>query len=504
MSYIRNLGAVSVSSLLIATPALADVSAADVWTDWQNYMNSYGLATTVGAANQVGATLTVTDFTASMAFPEGEFSQTIPMIEFTEQGDGTVAITMSPEYPITLNMRPEYGEAVDMTINVLTEGLSMVASGEVDNTSYDFSADAMRIVLADAIADGQPAPVDVELTVNGVQGTYVASGQDPRMIDQVFNADGLTLTASGEEDGNTFALDLAMQTLNSTAAGSLMDMSVSGDMPAALRDGGALEGTFTHGPMTYALNAVEDGDQVAISGSANSGDLAFGMSADGLSYGGSSNGTEITLSGSQIPFPEVNIAMAESGFALQMPLLQSEEGAQDDVALAINLTDFTISDQIWGIFDPFGKLPRDPATIAFDLTGKVNMFIDLVDPEKAAEMETEMAQPGELHALDLNNLVVSAVGAALTGSGSFTFDNSDLETFEGMPAPTGSVDMQLVGGNKLIDTLVDMGLLPDEQAMGARMMLGLFARPGEGEDTLTSTIEVKGDGSVSANGQRIR
>ena len=62
----------------------------------------------------------------------------------------------------------------------------------------------------------------------------------------------------------------------------------------------------------------------------------------------------------------------------------------------------------------------------------------------------------------------------------------------------------LTGGNGLLDTLVGLGLLPEEQAMGARMMLGLFARPGDGPDTLVSTIEVKEDGSVLANGQRVR
>ncbi len=40
--------------------------------------------------------------------------------------------------------------------------------------------------------------------------------------------------------------------------------------------------------------------------------------------------------------------------------------------------------------------------------------------------------------------------------------------------------------------------------MGARMMMGLFAQPGDGPDTLVSTIEVKEDGSVLANGQRIK
>ena len=49
-----------------------------------------------------------------------------------------------------------------------------------------------------------------------------------------------------------------------------------------------------------------------------------------------------------------------------------------------------------------------------------------------------------------------------------------------------------------------MGLIPEDQAVGARLMLGLFARPGDGPDTLVSTIEMKEDGSILANGQRIR
>jgi len=40
--------------------------------------------------------------------------------------------------------------------------------------------------------------------------------------------------------------------------------------------------------------------------------------------------------------------------------------------------------------------------------------------------------------------------------------------------------------------------------MGARMMLGLFWVPAEGEDALTSRIEVQPSGEVFANGQRLR
>jgi hypothetical protein len=62
----------------------------------------------------------------------------------------------------------------------------------------------------------------------------------------------------------------------------------------------------------------------------------------------------------------------------------------------------------------------------------------------------------------------------------------------------------LEGANGLIDNLIKMGLVSDSDAMGARMMMGMFGVPGEGEDTLTSEIKVSEDGQILANGQRIK
>ena len=138
------------------------------------------------------------------------------------------------------------------------------------------------------------------------------------------------------------------------------------------------------------------------------------------------------------------------------------------------------------------------------MTGKAKLLFDLLDPAQMEAVDRGEAMPGELNAVTLNALTVRAAGAELTGEGAFTFDNSDLETFDGMPAPEGSVDLALSGGNGLLDKLVNMGLLPEEQAMGARMMMGLFAVPGAGEDSLTSKIEVKSDGQILANGQRLK
>ena len=94
-------------------------------------------------------------------------------------------------------------------------------------------------------------------------------------------------------------------------------------------------------------------------------------------------------------------------------------------------------------------------------------------------------------------------GAEVSGTGAFTFDNTDLVTFGGMPVPTGKLDVKMTGINALLDTLVSMGFIPEDQIMGARMMLAMFAKPGDGPDTLVSTLEFK-DKGFFANGKRLQ
>jgi len=205
------------------------------------------------------------------------------------------------------------------------------------------------------------------------------------------------------------------------------------------------------------------------------------------------------VSSNMIPFPELTAQIAQAGFGLAMPVAAADE--ESDMALNFALRGLEISDMIWGMVDPAGQLPRDPANIALDLTGSGRWFVDIFDPQVA---ENLTGLPGQVSAVQINDLEVSAAGAALTGEGAFTFDFTDFTTFPGSPRPAGSVNLELVGINGLMDTLVSMGLLPQEQVMGARMMMGIFATPGEGEDTLKSELTVTDDGQVLANGQRLR
>ncbi len=210
-------------------------------------------------------------------------------------------------------------------------------------------------------------------------------------------------------------------------------------------------------------------------GKADSGGLAFKMDKTAMTYKGGSKGIEIIASGAQIPFPEVALRYAESVFRLRHPDCPRATRRRT-FNMTAKVIGATISDEIWAMVDPAATLPRDPATVIIDTNGSATLTADLTDE---AAMNSG-APPGLLNSLNLPALQLTIAGAELTGNGGFTFDNSDLVTFQGMPAPTGKLDLKLVGGNGLLDKLIALGFVTEDDAMGARMMLGMFARPGEG------------------------
>ena len=74
-----------------------------------------------------------------------------------------------------------------------------------------------------------------------------------------------------------------------------------------------------------------------------------------------------------------------------------------------------------------------------------------------------------------------------------------------MTTPVGEIHATYEGVNALVDKLGAMGLIPEDQIMGVRMMMAMFAKPvTEGEDKLETRLEFKEDGSIFANGQQIK
>ena len=496
----RPLGAALTAALSvqIAAPVWAQVTPEDVWQNWQKLGASYGQALVADSVVRDGDTLVVSGMSFSMDQDIGRLTGGIDELRFRDTGNGTVEVTMSDTYRADLTLVDSDGKTQTVALSLTQPGVTIVAGGSASRTEYTYAAPS---VIADLrLSESGASLADLDATLTGLAGTYVfESSASLGVLDTALLIDRLafSLTADDPEAGAT--VTGALDALKIASSGSLVGLEAMENLARAMRDGMTFDAELSYGAGNFTIDARDAGKATKVVATNQTGHFRTRLGNGALRYGAGGTGVTLVLSGDDIPFPALRIAYGEAAFDVLMPLLRSDQPT--DFSLLTRIVDLAVSDEIWAMFDPTATLPRDPATLVLDARGKLRLTADLVDD--AAMTALGEASPGEIHALDVEELQVTFAGAELTGSGALTFDNSDVTTFDGVPAPTGKIDLMIRGGNRLLDRLVAMGIVPQDQVMGARMMIALLAKPGEGEDVLNSALEFR-DKGFFANGQRLK
>ncbi len=510
MSFFKTLGTGTVITALMGTSALADVTNAQIWGDLKSYYEASGYVIDATEATD-GNTLNVTVNSMGMDVPgEGMVTANISGLEmsFEELANGTVNITMPEENEITVS--PE-GEEVSIKFGLYIFGQSFIASGDDVNRSYDFNANAYNFNLIE-VRDGDVAfTPNVHGGIENISGSIKVSEGDVTKLDIIENIGAISVFADVQDPGgsaNGAKLDLKMKDLKMTGLFAVPEgydvnaFVAQADSPdfnfaAFLNAGLAFDFDFAYGETAIDLQFADGNDTGAFNVTTDSGKLGYGLTADGFRFAGGSVNTAVQALVSEFPLP-VKFSFAETNSEVLVPLSKSD--TPNDARFLLKYIGLEVDESLWGMVDPGQILPHTPANLVVDMDASLNWIADLLNPENAHILGGGEF-PGELHNLNVNAIEVTAAGASLTGNGAFTFNNDDKSTFDGLPAPVGKLGLQLVGGHGLMDKLVQMGLLSQDDANGVRLMSGLFTRPGEGEDTLMSDVEVTDGGAVLVNGQ---
>ena len=489
--------------------AFADLTAAEAWGDWVGYMQGMGYALTAEEV-QNGNTLNINNINVAMPLEEANGQMTLSLgdLTFVENGNGTVDVVFPQTVPIVTTVTSDDAtKSAVVSMKYTHDGMKMTMSGTPDDLTYDTSADRVTVSLDGVTVDGKSfgennAKFLMQMSDLQSTSTMKIGGLRNYQQDMRTGAVSYEFYMKPPEENGSVDIKGAMAQSSFKGGGNIpKDIAGISSMQVMLDSGFAFNGAFSFGPGSMQMKTVDPQNTLDFSSSSDGGTLNVQMGPEGMAYEGAQTKVSMNAQMAGFPFP-LSLSMAQSGFAMKMPVTKSDTA--QEFGLAMNLTDFTMSDMLWGIFDPGGQLPRDPATIALDLSGKAKLLFDLLDPKSAEAMSAPGAQPGEIESLSINNLVLDAVGARLSGTGDIAFDNTDLQTYPGMPKPVGGIDLSITGANGLIDKLVAMGIVQQEQAMGARMMMGLFAVPGDSPDSLKSKIEFNAEGQMLANGQRIK
>ena len=487
---------------LLSTTCAQAMTAAEVWQNWKDFATSTGQTVTTASETMDGDTLVVSEVSFVSSDTEAEITIEIDEVRFMELDDGSVEVTMSPNYPITIDGTGADGAESAVELMVMQTNLRTVASGTPDNVSYTITSDSIAVTTVSVTENGEAIPVNVAVTMNGAGGSYTMAPRSADLADltSTFNATSLAIVVKADDQEIGSKVDLSANigafatVMNGTFGAGLLEIE---NPAAAVAAGLAVDFGVTYGPLAYSLDVDESGAPMKVQGKSDGGAFGFALDKSKMAFKGGGKGVKLVASGSEIPFPEVMIAYAESAFDFVVPVTKSPD--TQNFTMVAKLIGLTVSEDIWAMIDPTASVPRDPATVIVETRGTARMDVDLLDE---TAMNSDIP-PGTLQSLDIAALQLTVGGAEFTGNGALTFDNTDLTTFDGMPAPTGKIDLKLVGGNGLLDTLIALGIIPEDQVMAGRMMMGMFARPGDGPDTLTSTLEFKNKGFF-ANGMQLQ
>lgn len=502
---IRNLTCTSALALVLAANAAgADVTPQEVWESWQAMLTSAGQELTVGNTADSGSAIEVTNIAVTQKDQMGgSTSISFDKLTFTDNGNGTVTVGMPESYPLAMAFPAQDDGPGSMKLTVNQPGMTIVAGGSATETSYDFTAPNVTIKLDEVTdQDGKVLDTEADMVMTEATAKYVVVREgDTTGLDMTYAAKGVVLNISGtdtSDGGGQGRGTVSLADLSGATKGNFLGAEMMANMAAALNSGFTLESSFSFGALTADMEITEASGPTKLAATATGGGLNVAMDKTKLNYGTSLNGAKFTISGAEIPFPQVEVAFAESAFNVDMPVSKSD--TPQDFSYLTKVVDFTVSEDVWGLFDPAGTLSRDPATIIVDLKGTGFWKADIMDPE----MQMEGAQPpGELHSLDLMQVLAKAAGTEVAATGALTFDNTDTTTFDGVPRPDGKMTVSIKGATKLIDNLIALGIISEDDAMGFRMGLAMIAKPGAGPDELISEVEFK-EGGLFTNGMRMR
>lgn len=473
---------------------MADTSAAELWAEWQAQGAMTGQIVSADATD-TGNGLTLSNFT-TLFEDEGFTSRgAIDEVQLVENADGTVTVTVSELYTMTFTFEIDPGDPpANIEVIMRHENLSMQVSGDASARNYAYSADRISVTEGELWGgDGQPPMLDLNMEMTDIASVYTTTGTDLETMR--FTSDGsiggmslvVEIAPPPPEEGR-FKAGLTIGPMDTYSEGTILSLAAINQAEGSLPDGFEIGGTMGYGPLDFEMAFEMPGEEFAATYANDGGVIGLSVSPTEVTYDIGATGATAHFTGTELPVP-VDISVGASEIALAMPLAASD--APQDMGLRVGLQDVVVGEQLLSMVDPGRAFPRDPASILLDASGQIQLFVDLmsIDPE------TMTGPPGEVRALTVNDMRVAVGGAELTGTADFTFAPNQL-----MPMPVGSADLELSGGNGLMEALVAGGLVPPAQSGMIMGMANVFARPGAGPDTLETTVEFGADGSILANG----
>ncbi|WP_138465032.1 DUF2125 domain-containing protein [Poseidonocella sp. HB161398] len=468
-----------------AAPLHADIRPDEVWQQWQDVAAVYGMQLAAAAEEERDGTLTLESVTATLSMGLlGTVSLAIPEIALAGQG-GAVAIRYPQPLAVAYSQSADGVAATESHLSLPMDGLEIRATGDGGEIRYRYDVPSLSAT----------GTTETRLTDGGLLQSGTVSALIEKAAGELVLPRG---AATGSAEAHFTAAHWQQETLlqDSTGAPAGRQQIAREDFSSearAIAEGGAFQ-SFTgqgHAAQTRQVSdaPLPDGlPPISFAYAAENEETRL-AAADGRgSFAISADRGDLAVTGVPGFAAPVELQLGANSLETKVPYALS--GGPAPVSLQLDAQSLTLGDRLWREIDPDGHVSRDPGTLSLDLGGTVT-------PPQPGFLP--MAVPFGIDAVEIRKLLLSLGGAVLEGQGAF-----QLETgAEGLPEPVGKMDLSLENGLALLDGLIAAGVIPQEQAFGLRMMLGVVARPDGDGDRLVSEIELEPGRNLVLNGMRM-
>ncbi|MCU0801373.1 MAG: DUF2125 domain-containing protein [Rhodobacteraceae bacterium] len=504
MMFLRQIAVTGslISALLCGTAARA-LTADEVWTGWQANLALLDLTVAAGSTTKEGAVTTLRNITI---VPEGEPPLTLPELVLTETAEGAVTVTLPDVVEIVPPANSNPGDTGQATLR--QKGLVITVTEPAPGArNYAYAADTVQITadftnMVDMFDGTPPKPSRFKTDVNiiGLAGSYSDTADTIRSFENDVSA--TTISYTFEQDDPFIGQQKQASVIQNLALQGRFRMPATLDLTAledplafeqAVRGGLALTVGLTQGATTSDQSMTSDFLNYGVVSETTGGSLAMDFGQQGAAITVIGQPAKVRITSTDMPIPFVDLTMGKSDMEIKAPLIGSE---LQDFRYMVKIDGLSVNEEAWAMVDPTAILPRTPLLIDLDVTGRaaIDLFAII-----AAEERGEVPPVPQIESLNIPRLLIAAAGAEVSGTGAFTFDNT-----QGVPMPRGKADLTVKGANKMIDALIALQVMSPDEAMGARMAMALMLEPSAEPDVGTSQIEAREDGGIYVNGQRMQ
>lgn len=504
MTLTRPLPARLMIATLLASTALsaqAEITPDTLWQRWQDKVAESGRSITAERTTSEAGGLRLHGVEVSQTLADGTVSVRLDQMLLRPAEGDSVAVVIEAGQVLHLDADATDGDEEDIAarFDLGGEGLTLAVTGEISAPDYAFASEAFELALTSLTQGGTALEASGLLGLEGLSGTI--EGTDPSA--------GAPLEASFATTAARMEMNITDPATNTVARSTASQEDLAAEVTFDPGKDGAnwsVSGMMSGGAATNS--SVQSGPEIGTletSGTQDKVALNFAVAPERASYDAKIEGATFSVASDQFPIPPVSFTLPEGIVAVSIPLSPSDDA--QTARIGLRLSDFTVDDMLWNMLDPGRALPRTPAQLELDL--EADLMISEASkappvPQAGPGTPMPIPMPGLIPtALRINSLKLGFAEADLDATGSFLVETRGTPPVPDLSQPVGSLDIAANGIMTLLQRLSAANLIDPQEAMGAQMMLGMFATQGEG-DSLTSRIVAEPGGGLVVNGNRMR